>query len=90
MRTNDRQTNTRGIVSDKNNQYSSNRMDLTCLSRIRLSLENNKNDSLITLFIGFSTKNRKNMTPHHEMDLDSIVLRDHKVVLTRERREHKS
>ena len=65
-------------------------MDLTCLSRISLSLENNKNDSLITLFIGFSTKNRKNMTPHHEMDLNSLVLRDLKAVLTRDRREHKN
>ena len=67
-------------------------MDLTCLSRISLSLENNKNDSLITLFIGFATKNRKNMTPHHEMDLNSLVLRDLKAtyVLTRDRREHKN
>ena len=85
-------TNTRAIVSDKNNQNSSNRMDLTCLSRISLSLENNKNDSLITLFIGFATKNRKNMTPHHEMDLNSLVLRDLKAtyVLTCDRREHKN
>ena len=90
IRTIDRKTNSRGIVSDKNNQNSSNRMDLTCLSRISLSLENNKNDSLITLFIGFATKNRKNMTPHHEMDLNSLVLRDLKAVLTRDRREHKN
>ena len=65
-------------------------MDLTCLSRISLSLENNKNDSFITLFIGFSTKNRKNMTPHHEMDLNSLVLRDVKAALSCDRREHKN
>ena len=65
-------------------------MDLTCLSRISLSLENNKNDSLITLFIGFSTKNRKNMTPHHEMDLNSLVLHNLKAFLTGDRREHKN
>ena len=62
-------------------------MDLTCLSRISLSFENNKNDSLMTLvFIGFATKNRNNMTPHHEMDLNSLVLLDLKVtyVLTRD------
>ena len=44
------QTNTRGILSDKNNPNTSKRMDLTCLSKISLSLENNKNDSSITLF----------------------------------------
>ena len=57
IRTIDRKTNSRGIVSDKNNQNSSNRIDLTSLSRISFSLENNKNNSLITLFIGFVTKN---------------------------------
>ena len=76
IRTNDRKTNTRGIVSDQNKRNSSNKMDLTCLSRISLFLENNKNDSLITLFIEFATKNRKNMLPHH--------------VLTRDKREHKN
>ena len=89
IRTNDRKTNTKGFVSDKNNQNSSNRMNLTCLLRISLSFENNKSDSLITLFIGFATKNRMNMTPHHQIDLNSLVLRNLKAVLTRNRREHK-
>ena len=40
IRTIDRKTNSRGIVSDKNNQNSSNRIDLTCLLRISFSLEN--------------------------------------------------
>ena len=62
-------------------------MDLTTLWRISLSLKNNKNDSLITLFIGFANKNQKNMTPHHEMALNSLVLQD---VLTRDKREHKN
>ena len=84
IRTNDRKTNTSGIKSDKNNQNSSNRMDLTCLSRINLSLENNKNNSLITLSIGFTIKNQKNMTPYHEIDLNS------KAVLTRDRGEDKN
>ena len=43
-------TNTRGIVGNKNNKNSSNRMDLTCLLQIRLSLENNK-DSFINFLI---------------------------------------
>ena len=30
------------------------------------------------------------MTPHHEMDLNSLVLRDLKAVLTRDRWEHKN
>ena len=66
-------------------------MDLICLSRISLSLENSKNDSYIFTFIGFATKNRKIMTPHHEMNLNSLVLRDLKTtyVLTRDRTEQK-
>ena len=36
--------------------------------------------------------NRKNMTPHHEMNHNSLVLRDRKAtyVLTRDRRIHKN
>ena len=43
--------NTRGIVGNKSNKNSSNRMDLTCLLQIRLSLENKNNDSFIILLI---------------------------------------
>ena len=39
------------MVGDKNNWNSSNRMDLTCLWKTSLSLENNINDSLIALLI---------------------------------------
>ena len=68
-------------------------MNLICLSRINLSLENNNNDFLITLLsFCLATKNRKNITPHHEMDLNSLVLRDLKATyfLTRDQREHKN
>ena len=49
---------------------------------------------LITLiiFIGFATKDRKNVTPHHEMSLNSFALGDSKATyaLTCDRRKHKS
>ena len=63
-RTIDTKTNTRGIVSDKNNSKSSNRMDLTCLSRISLFLENNKNDSLTTLLFLLVSQPRSERTWH--------------------------
>ena len=62
-------------------------MDLTCLSRISVSVENNKNFNYSIIFIGSATKNRPNMTPHHEMNLNSLALRDLKAtcVLTRDK-----
>ena len=44
-------TNTRGIVGNKSNKNSLNRVDLTSLLQIRLSLENNNNNSFVTLSI---------------------------------------
>ena len=73
---NDKKTNSRGVVSDKNNQNKSNRVNLTCLSSITLSFENNKNDSLTTLLSVLVSQprtertwhlNRKSMTPHHQV-----------------------
>ena len=64
-------------------------MDLICLSRISLSLENKKNNSYN--FIGFVTNNRKIITPHHEINLNSLDLCDLKTTyaLTRDRTEQK-
>ena len=65
-------------------------MDLICLSRISLSLENKKNNSYN--FIGFVTNNRKIITPHHEINLNSLDLCDLKTTyaLTRDRTTEKN
>ena len=67
-------------------------MDVTCLSRISVSLENSKNFNYSVIFIGFATKNRKTMTPHHGVNLASLVLCDLKATydLIRDRRKHKN
>ena len=65
-------------------------MDLICLSRISLSLENSKNDSYIYTFIGFAPRTERSW--HLTMKWTLIVLFCvilKQPVLTRDRREQK-
>ena len=87
-RTNNRKTNIGGIQITRTVQRES-----TLLVYRELAYPLKIIRTLITIiFIGFAAKNQKNMTPHHEMNLNSLALHDRKATyaLTRDRRKRKN